>query len=120
MAADFSTYLPKTKDEYDSITVWVDRMSRRVHLIPSRPFDNAVDAAKSFHGNVFKSNGLPDEIVSDRDLKFTSKFWRALMDLCGIKLKMSTSRHPQTDGSYMNNESYVGELPTILLFVSRG
>jgi hypothetical protein len=48
---------------------------------------------------VFKLHGLPDEIVSDRDPKFTSKFWQTLMDLYGIKLKMSTSRHPQTDGS---------------------
>jgi hypothetical protein len=67
--------------------------------LPSKSSDTAVDAAKSFYGNIFKFHGLPDEIVSDRDPKFTSKFWRALMDLCGVKLKMSTSRHPQTDGS---------------------
>lgn len=99
VSTDFITHLPKTKDGYDCITTWVDRISRRVHFIPSRSSDTAVDAAKSFYGNIFKLHGLPDEIVSDRDPKFTSKFWRTLMDLCGVKLKMSTSRHPQTDGS---------------------
>jgi hypothetical protein len=43
-------------------------------------------------------HGLPDEIVSDRDPKFTSKFWQELMDLCGVKLKISSSRYPQTNG----------------------
>ena len=37
--------------------------------------------------------------MSDRDPKFTSKFWKCLMELCGLKLKMSSNRHPQTDGS---------------------
>ena len=36
--------------------------------------------------------------MSDRDPKFTSKFWKKLMILCGITLQMSSSHHPQTDG----------------------
>jgi hypothetical protein len=98
VATDFITHLPRTKDGYDCIAVWVDRLYRRVHFLPSKSSDTAVDAAKAFYGNILKLHGLPDEIVSDRDPKFTSKFWRALMDLCGVKLKMSTSRSPQTDG----------------------
>jgi hypothetical protein len=54
---------------------------------------------KSVYGNDFKLHGLPDEIVSDRDPQFSSKFWRALMDICDVKLKISTSRHPKTDSS---------------------
>ena len=42
---------------------------------------------------------MPDSIVSDRDPKFTSDFWKTLMNICGVNLKMSTSSHPQTDGS---------------------
>jgi hypothetical protein len=52
----------------------VDLLSRRVHFIPSRSSDTAVDAAKSVYGNVFMLHGLPDEIVSDRDPQFSSKF----------------------------------------------
>jgi hypothetical protein len=64
----------------------MDRLSRRVRFIPSRSSDTDFDAAKSFYGNIFKLHGLRDEIASDRDPKFTSKFWRELMDLCGVKL----------------------------------
>lgn len=59
----------------------------------------AVDAAGSFYTHVFKNHEMPDNIVSDRDPRFTSKFWDCLMDLFGVKLKMSSSRHPQTDGA---------------------
>jgi hypothetical protein len=77
----------------------MDRLSRRVHFVPSKSKDTAVDCAKNFFRDIFKNHGLPENIVSDRDSKFTSTFWKTLMDLCGIKLKMSTSRHPQTDRS---------------------
>jgi hypothetical protein len=99
IATDLITHLPVTKAGYDSITTWVDRLSRRVHFVPSKSKDTAVDCAKNFFRDVFKNHGLPDNIVSDRDSKFTSMFWKTLMELCGITLKMSTSRHPQTDGS---------------------
>ena len=91
--------LPRTKHGFDSITKWVDRLSHRVHFIPSRVDDTAVDVASSFFGNVFKLHGLPDSIVSDRDPKFTSRFWQHLLSLCGIRSQMSSSHHPQTDGS---------------------
>jgi hypothetical protein len=47
---------------------------------------------------MFKHHGLPKDIVSDRDPKFTNKFWRALWKRMGSKLKMNTSFCPQTDG----------------------
>ena len=99
VATDFIVSLPKTKNGYDSITTWVDRLTRRVHFIPSKGNDTAVDVANAFFRNLFQHHGMPDSIVSDRDPKFKSRFWQRLMELCGIKLKMSTSRHPQTDGA---------------------
>ena len=100
LSTDFIVHLPKTKDGYDAITTWVDKLTRRVHFIKSKTTDTAVDVADSFFTNIFKHHGLSDSIVSDRDSKFTSEFWKRLMDLCDIKLKMSTtSRHPQTEGA---------------------
>lgn len=55
-------------------------------------------AAGNFHDTVFKLHGVPDSVVSDRDLKYTSKFWESFMDLLPVDLKMSKTTHPQTDG----------------------
>ncbi len=99
LATDFIVKLPKTKKGYDAITTWVDRLTRRVHFLKSKTTDTAVDVANDFFEHIFKHHGLPDNIVSDRDPKFTSEFWKRLMELSGVKLKMSTSRHPQTDGA---------------------
>jgi hypothetical protein len=57
------------------------------------------DLAVLFFDNWFCENGLPDKIILDRDKLFISCFWKALTSLCGVKLKMSSPYHPQTDGS---------------------
>ena len=99
LATDFIVSLPATKSGYDAITTWVDRLTRRVHFIPSKTTDTAVDTARNFFHYIFPLHGLPDSIVSDRDPKFTSKFWEHLMEMLNIKLNRPTSYHPQTDGS---------------------
>jgi transposase InsO family protein len=60
---------------------------------------NARETANLFFNNWYCKNGLPLSIVSDRDKLFTSKFWKALHRLTGVKLQMSTAYHPQTDGA---------------------
>lgn len=99
VSMDFVTHLPPTKSGFDCITTFVDRFSKRVRFVASRGTDSATDVADCFFTNIFRLHGLPDSIVSNRDPKFTSKFWSHLMLCCGIQLKVSTSRHPQTDGS---------------------
>lgn len=99
IALDFVTHLSLTKSGFDCITTYVDRYSKIIHLIPSRGTDSSIDAAEGFFHNIFRLHGLPDSILSDRDPKFTSKFWSHFMPLCGMQLKMSTTRHPQTDGA---------------------
>lgn len=55
--------------------------------------------ANSFFTDIFPHHGLPDDIISDRDPKLTSRFWEELMKLCGVNLRMSSAKHPQTDGA---------------------
>ncbi|KAF1334236.1 Pol protein, partial [Globisporangium splendens] len=69
-----------------------------VHLAPVSDKISAEKTAKVFVDVVFRLHGLPVEIVSDRDTRFTSKFWRALFGLLDTKLSMSTAAHPETDG----------------------
>jgi hypothetical protein len=56
------------------------------------------ELAKLFAKEIWRLHGLPSEIVSDRDAKFTSHLWKELMEHLDVKLSMSTAFHPQTDG----------------------
>ena len=69
-----------------------------VHLQPTTTTATAVDVANIFFNTVFRLHGLPHVIVSDRDPKFTSKFWQMLFKLTDTKLTLSTTFYPQTYG----------------------
>jgi hypothetical protein len=95
---DFIVQLPCTTAGHDSILVVVDRLSKLVHLIPTTTDVTALDVANLFIKEVVRHHGMPSSIVSDRDSKFTSNFWKHVMETTGTKLRMSTAFHPQTDG----------------------
>jgi transposase InsO family protein len=95
---DFIVQLPKTARSADAITVFVDKLSKQVHFCASRTTDSAADVAQLFFDHVFRLHGMPRTIISDRDTRFTGKFWTALIKLMGTKLNMSTAFHPQSDG----------------------
>jgi hypothetical protein len=95
---DFITQLPRTKSGYDSIAVVVDKLSKMVHLIPTHTNVTAPQFAMQFIKEIVRLHGVPRHIISDRDSKFTSHFWRHLMKCLGVELRLSTSFHPQTDG----------------------
>ena len=98
VSMDFITHLPKIKNHFDSIFVVVDRLSKRVHFIPTTSTVTAPDVAHLFFTHIFRHHGLPRVIVSDRDPKFISKFWQELLLFLRTKAAMSTIHHPQTDG----------------------
>lgn len=98
VSMDFIVRLPKTARQFDAITVFVDKLSKQVHFCPSKTTDTASDVARLFFDQVFRLHGMPRNIISDRDSRFTGKFWTALMKLMGTKLSMSTAFHPQSDG----------------------
>ena len=77
--------------------VIVDRFSKRAHFAPCYTNDSAIDVVHIFLYEVYRQHGLPKEVISDRDPKFTSKFWTALFEQLQIK-KMSTSYHLESDG----------------------
>jgi hypothetical protein len=95
---DLITQLPKSRRGNDAIVVFVDKLSKMVHYAPTRTCSDAADIARLFIDNVIRLHGIPESIVSDRDTRFTSKFWKALWTRLGTKLHLSTAFHPQTDG----------------------
>jgi hypothetical protein len=76
----------------------VDRFSKEAHFIPCRRDLTAKQLADIFLSNVYRIHGLPSTIISDRDKLFTSNFWNEFTQLLGIKPKLSTAFHPETDG----------------------
>lgn len=98
IAMDFITHLPQTFNNFNSITTVVDRFSRRIHLMASKDSDSAIDTANTFVREIFILHGIPNSITSDRDPKCTSAFWTRLMELCDVKLRLSSSHYPQSDG----------------------
>jgi transposase InsO family protein len=95
---DLITDLPPTKAGFDSIVTFVDRLSKQVHFAPTVKTVDAQGLAKIFRQQIFRHHGMPKVIISDRDDKFTSTFWRSLFDAVGTELRFSTAYHPQTDG----------------------
>jgi deoxyuridine 5'-triphosphate nucleotidohydrolase len=98
ISMDFITHLPKSKKGNDSITVFVDRLTKMVHLVAGKTTDKAKDVLQQFIAKVVSQHGIPNQIVSDRDSKFTSSFWQNFMELLNVKTSMSSAFHPQTDG----------------------
>ena len=82
----------------DSIMVVVDKLKKAAHFIPVKSTHKTDDIAKIFMKEIFKLHAFPKEIVSNRDAKFTSNFWKGLFSDLGTKLNFSTPYHPQTDG----------------------
>ena len=96
---DFVTGLPPGGPySFNSVLVIVDRFSKRAKFIPNHKDDTAMEVALLFWNRVMADVGIPEIIISDRDPKFTSEFWRNLHDMLGTKLAFSTAYHPQTDG----------------------
>ncbi|CAI7737760.1 unnamed protein product [Closterium sp. NIES-53] len=98
VSLDFITGSPPTKAGYDAILVVIDKFSKKGHFIPTHTTARTEETAQLFFRYVISQHGIPTTLISDRDPKFTSNFWKELMSLMGTKLTMSSAYHPQTDG----------------------
>jgi len=83
---------------YDLILVVVDRLTKMVYFIPTTEKTSTEGLARLFRNNVWKLHGLPKSIILDRRPQFTVGLMRELNEMLGIKSKLLTAFHPQTDG----------------------
>jgi len=96
ISMDLIVALPRS-DGYTKIWVIVDRFSKMGHFIPLRTEEHIKELALTFVKEIWCLHRLPESIVSDRDTRFTSKFWTSLMQLLQVKLSLSTAFHPESD-----------------------
>ncbi|KAD6453180.1 hypothetical protein E3N88_07885 [Mikania micrantha] len=98
ISMDFITKLPRTSGGYDSIWVIVDRLTKSAHFLPIREDFKMEKLAKLYITEIITRHGVPMSIISDRDSRFTSRFWQSMQKALGTRLDLSTAYHPQTDG----------------------
>ena len=95
---DFVMGLPRTLKGYNAVSVIVDRLTKSAHFLPIRWGITLEKLAELYMTEIVRLHGVPVSIVSDRDPRFTSRFWEGLQKAMGTKLHMSTTFHPQTNG----------------------
>ena len=98
IAMDFVVGLPRTIQKFDSIWVIVDRLTKSAHFLPINIRYSLEKLTELYIKEIVRLNGISSSIVSDRDPRFTSKFWGSLHQALGTKIHLSSTYHPQTDG----------------------
>jgi hypothetical protein len=95
---DFITRLPRKGKLHDLIMVVVYKLTKAAHFIPLKTTRKAANVADIFMKEVARLHRVPKTIVSDRDTKFTSNFWKGLFKGFKTNLNFSTAYHPESDG----------------------
>jgi len=101
---DLITNLPPCAREgsvepFDTIMTVTDKFCKAVHFIPGRKDSSAIAWATCFYNDVVLNGwGFPWTIISDRDKRFLSGLWQALLSSAGVKSLTTTAYHPNADG----------------------
>ncbi|GJS19647.1 reverse transcriptase domain-containing protein [Tanacetum coccineum] len=98
IAMDFLTKLPRTNSGHDTVWVVVDRLTKSAHFLPMHEDYKMDRLARLYLNKIVSRHGVLISIISDRDSRFTSRFWQSMQEALGTRLDISTAYHPQTDG----------------------
>ena len=98
ISMDFIVRLLTTNCSHDATWVVVDWLTKMCQFIPTKKTVKTPELARLFMENIYRLYGLPANIVSDRDRKFDSHFWRAIFKRLDTLLNLSTTDYPETDG----------------------
>ena len=105
---DFVVGLPLTGRKHDSVWVVVDRLTKSAHFLPVRTDYSLDKLAELYIKEIVRLYGIPISIISDRDPRFTSRFWEKLQEALGIRLNFSTAFPPADRWTVRENDPYYG------------
>ncbi|GBG59048.1 hypothetical protein CBR_g24394 [Chara braunii] len=94
IAMDVTGPFPRDCLGHDGILTVVDRLSKYARFLPCKYYSTAPELARLLHTGWICGHGVPEDMVSDRDIRFMSAFWTALMQESDMKMKPSSARHP--------------------------
>ena len=97
VAIDFVVGMP-VQDKLDTICTIVDKATKMCHFVPCSESISTKGVAQLYWHHVGKLHGIPSVVISDRDPRFTSRFWRELWRLLGTDLRMGSGYHPESSG----------------------
>ncbi|CAA0837975.1 Unknown protein, partial [Striga hermonthica] len=119
LSMDFITVLPRSSEHHDAIWVMVDRLTKVAHFLPVSMNMSLDKLAEIYTRGIVRLHGVPVTIVSDKDPRFTSRFWQSLHKAMGTRLAFSSAYHLETDGQ---TERTIQTLENMLraLVVDRG
>uniref|UniRef100_A0AAV1TYP6 Integrase catalytic domain-containing protein n=1 Tax=Peronospora matthiolae TaxID=2874970 RepID=A0AAV1TYP6_9STRA len=120
MSMDFVFGLPKDSEGNTGIVVFADRSSKMAHLAAVPDSIDAEGTAKLFIDRVFRYHGLPVAIISDRDPRFTGKFWKSIFNVLGTRLDMSTANFLQTDGQAERVNRVINDICAVFALIRLG
>jgi len=96
---DFIGPLPPSPGRENFLWVAIDRLMSLIHLTPIKTSTDAGELAQWYIREIVRLHGVEKSVVSDRDPRFTLRFWAEVNRILGTRLLMSTAFHPQTDGA---------------------
>ena len=94
---DFVTHLPRTMRRHDAVWVIVDRLLKLTHFLAMWMIFTLEELCRMYLREIVRLHGVPMSIVSDRDPRFTTHFWKSFQMAMETQLTMSTAFHPHTD-----------------------
>ncbi|GJV23813.1 putative reverse transcriptase domain-containing protein [Tanacetum coccineum] len=98
---DFISGLPRTPSGYDMIWVIVDRLTKSAHFLSMKKTDSMEKLTQQYLREIVCRHGVPVSIISDKDSRFASGFWRSLQKALGTDVNMSTAYHPEMDDRHL-------------------
>ena len=101
VSMDFVTGVPESANGYDAVMTFTDRFTKYVKLVPLKfglQYSSAATIARLFVDHWWRHFGLPARFITDRDTRFTSKFWEEFTRLVGVRANCTTSYNPKGDG----------------------